>query len=90
MNSALGPLFNTFFFLKKVLVGPVNSGLCLLHSESMCMNGAATIHTCWKKKKKKKANVKLKTQTRNMPIPNGHVVMLIFVMEIVVLIYYQI
>ena len=54
VNSALGPVFNTFFFLKKVLVGPVNSALCLLHSESMCMNNAATIHTCWKKKKKKK------------------------------------
>ena len=27
MNSALGPIFNIFFTLKKVLVGPVNSGL---------------------------------------------------------------
>ena len=42
------------------------------------------------KKKKKEGNVKLKTQTRNKPSPNGHVVMLIFLMEIVVLIYYQI
>ena len=93
VSSALRPIFNIFFFLKKVLVGPVNSRLCLLHSEYMCMTSAAAIHTCWKKKKKKKeeeGNVKLKTQTRNKPSPNGHVVMLIFLMEIVVLIYYQI
>ena len=54
VNSSLGPIFNIYFFLKKVLVGPVNSALCLLHSESMCMNSAVTIHLRWKKKKEKK------------------------------------
>ena len=89
VNSATGPIFNIFFFQNNVVVGPVNSALCLLYSESMCMSSAVTIHTLWKKKKKK-GNVKLKTHTRNNPNPNGQVVTLIFSMEVVVLVYNQI
>ena len=87
VNSAVGPIFN-IFFLNKVVVGLVNSALCLLHSESMCMNNAVIVHT--RLKKKKKGNMKLKTQMRNRPNRNGHVVMLIFLMEVVVLVYNQI
>ena len=86
VNSAVGPIFN-FFFLNKVVVGPVNSALCLLYSESMCMNSAVTIHTLWEKKK---GNMKLKTHTHNKPNSNGLVLMLIFLMEVVVEIYNQI
>ena len=43
VNSAVGPIFN-IFFLNKLVIGPVNSALCLLHSESMCMNSAVTVH----------------------------------------------
>ena len=71
-----------------MVVGPVNSALCLLYSESMCMNSGVTIHTLWKKKKK--GNVKLKTHTRNNPNPNGQVMMLIFSVEVVVFVYNQI
>ena len=46
--------FLIFFFRNKVVVGPVNSALCLLHSEFTSMNSAATVHMRWKKKKKKK------------------------------------
>ena len=88
MNRAVRPIFN-IFFLNKVVVGPVNSALCLLHSESMCMNSAVTVHMRWKKKNKK-GNVKLKMQMCNKPNPNGHVVMLIFLVEVVVLVYNQI
>ena len=42
VNSALGPILN--IFLNKVVVGPVNSALCLLYSESMCTNSAVTVH----------------------------------------------
>ena len=42
VNSAVGPIFN--IFMNKVVVGPVNSALCLLYSESMCMNSAVTVH----------------------------------------------
>ena len=87
MNSAVGPIFNIFFFQNKVVVGPVNSALCLLYSESMCMNSVVTIHTHWKKKN---GNVKLKTHTRNNPNPNGQVMMLIFSVEVVVFVYNQI
>ena len=65
----------------------MNSALCLLYSESMCMNSAVTIHTLWEKKK---GNMKLKTHTRNKSNLNGQVVMLIFSMEVVVLVYNQI
>ena len=41
-------------------MGPMNSVLCLLHSESMCMNSAVTIHTRWREKKKKKEKKKRK------------------------------
>ena len=44
MNSAVGPIFN-IFFLNKVVVGPANCALCLLHNESMCMNGAVDVNT---------------------------------------------
>ena len=86
VNSAVGPIFN-IFLLKKVVVGPVSCALFLLQSESICMNGVVKVHTRWKKKK---GNVKLKTQTRYKPNPNGHVFMLIFLMEVVVLVYNQI
>ena len=44
----------------------MNSTFCLLHSESMCMNSAVTIHTCWgKKKPQKKANVKEKREFKH-------------------------
>ena len=78
LNSAVGPIFN--IFLKKGVVGPVNSALCLLYSESICMNSAVTIHM----RKKKNGNAKLKTQMRNKPNSNGHVLMLIFLFEVVV------
>ena len=39
---------------------------------------------------KKKGNAKQKMQMRNKPNPNGHVVMLIFLIEVVVLVYNQI
>ena len=32
MNSAVGPIFNVFFFLNKILMGPVNSAWNLLNS----------------------------------------------------------
>ena len=48
VNRADGPIFN--IFLNKVVVGPVNSALCLLYSEFMCMNSAVTVHMRWKKK----------------------------------------
>ena len=44
VNSTVRPIFN-IFFLNKVVVGPVNSALCLLHSESMHMNSAVTVLT---------------------------------------------
>ena len=40
--SAVGPILK--FFLIKMVVGPVNCVLCLLYSESMCMNSAVTVH----------------------------------------------
>ena len=61
-----------------MVVGPVNSALCLLHSESMCMNSIVTVHTRRKKEKKKRGNIKLRTQRRNKPNSSAHVVMLIF------------
>ena len=57
MDSAVIPVFN-IFFLNKVVVGPVNNALCLLHSESTCMNSTVTIHTRWKRKKKRKSETK--------------------------------
>ena len=42
VNSAAGPIFN--IFLNKVVVGPMNSALCLLYSGSMCMNSGVTVH----------------------------------------------
>ena len=39
----------------------VNNALCLLHSESMCMNSAITVHTHYKKKKKRKKKKKKET-----------------------------
>ena len=48
VNSAMGPIFN--ISLNKVVVGTVNSALCLLYSESMCMNSAVTVHYAFKKK----------------------------------------
>ena len=42
VNCAVGAIFN--IFLNKVVVGPVNSALCLLYSESMCMNSAIPVH----------------------------------------------
>ena len=54
VNSAVGPIFK--IFQKNVVVGPVNSALCLLYIESMCMNSAVTVHYALKKK------WKLKTQ----------------------------
>ena len=77
--SAVGPILK--IFLNKVVVGPVNFALCLLYSESMCMNSAVTVYCVLKKKN---GNVKLKTQMRNKPNSNGHVLMLIFLMEVVV------
>ena len=53
VNSIVGPIFN-YFFLNNVVVGPINSALCLLHSESMCMNSTVTVHTHWKNEKNKK------------------------------------
>ena len=44
VDSVVVPVFK-FFFFNKVVLGPMNSALCLLHNESMCMNGAVTIHT---------------------------------------------
>ena len=52
VDIAVINVFN-IFFLNKVGVGPVNSAICLLHSESMCMNSAVTIHTHWNKEKEK-------------------------------------
>ena len=70
--------FLIYFFLDKVVVGPVNSALCLLHSESMCMNSIVTVHMRRKKRKKKKrGNVKLIILTRNKSNSSGHIVMLI-------------
>ena len=57
VDSAVIPVF-IIFFLNKVVVGPVNSALFLLHSESTCMNSAVTIHMRWKRKKKKKSETK--------------------------------
>ena len=57
VDSAVIPVFN-IFFLNKAVVGPVNSAIWLLHSESKCMNSAVTIHTRWKTKKKKKSLTK--------------------------------
>ena len=42
VNSAVGPILKNF--LNNVVLGPVNSALCLLYSESMCMNSAVTVH----------------------------------------------
>ena len=52
MNSAVGPILK--IFLNKVVVGPVNFALCLLYSESMCMNSAVTVYCVLKKKKWKR------------------------------------
>ena len=49
MNSTIKPIFNNFF-LNKVVVGLVNSILCLLKAE-----------TCATKKKRKKKRGKCKT-----------------------------
>ena len=70
--------FLIYFFLHKVVVGPVNSALCLLHSESMCMNNIVTVHMCRKKEKKKRGSAKLRMQTLNKPNSSEHIVMLIF------------
>ena len=124
MDSAVITVFN-IFFLNKVGVGSVNSAICLLHSESMCMNSAVTIHLRWKNEKKKKKKEtwnqkhrcaisqmqllhsesmcmssavtihtrwkkeKKETWTRNKPNANGHVVMLIFLLDVVELVYNQ-
>ena len=42
------------FFLNKVVVGPVNSELFPLNSESVCVNNTVTVHMRWKNKKIKK------------------------------------
>ena len=74
------------YLKKQGIVGPVNSALCLLHSESMCMTSAVTVHMRWKKKWKRETQ----NADVNKPNPKGHVVMLIFLMEVVVLVYNQI
>ena len=43
----------------------MNSTFCLLHSESMCMNSAVTIHTCWEKKNRKKRQMWRKNVNSN-------------------------
>ena len=52
VNSAVGPILK--IFLNKMVVGPVNCALCLLYSESMCMNSTVTVHYVLKKKWKSK------------------------------------
>ena len=66
VDSAVITVFN-FFFLNNVGEGAVNSALCLLHSESMCMNCAVTIHLRWKKKKKEKEK-EMRNQKRRCAI----------------------
>ena len=84
VNSAVGPIFNIFFWINWLLV------LWIVHFVSCTVNPCAwTVqlqfkHTERKKKKKKK---KLKMQTRNKPYRNGHIVMLIFLMELADLVY---
>ena len=77
VNSAVGHIFK--IFLNKMVVGPVNSALCLLYSESMCMNSAVTVHYAFEKKN---GNSKLKTQMHNKPNSDGHVLMLIFLKKL--------
>ena len=64
VNSAVGPIFNIYFFLNKVVVGPVNSALCLLHCESMCMKSVVTVHMRWKKN--------WKHETQNVDVQYAH------------------
>ena len=47
--SAMGPILK--IFLNNMVVGPVNCALCLLYSESMCVNSAVSVHYVLKKKK---------------------------------------
>ena len=51
---------------------------------------AWTVQLLFTRAEKKKGNAKQKMQMRNKPNPNGHVVMLIFLIEVVVLVYNQI
>ena len=69
VNSAVAPIFN-IFFLKKVVIGAVNSTFCLLHNESMCMNSTVTVHTGWKKKKKRETS-NSKSRRAKSPIQTG-------------------
>ena len=52
VKSAVGPILK--IFPNKVVVGPVNCALCLLYSESMCVNSAVSVHYVLKKKWKRK------------------------------------
>ena len=54
-------------------MGPINSALCLLHSETMCMNSVVTVHTCLEKKKhthtqRKCRHSKFAIQTVTLPL----------------------
>ena len=62
MNSTVRPIFNIYFFRNKVVVGPMNSALCVLHSESTSMNDAVNVHMHWEKERKKKRR---KRETQN-------------------------
>ena len=80
VNSAVGPILNIFFWIKCLLF------LWTVHFVSCIVNPYAwTVQLLFIHVGKK--NVKLKMQTRNKPYPNEHVVMLIFLMEVVDLVY---
>ena len=58
----MGPIFYLFIFMNKVIVGPVNSAICLKKAEMRAS-----------KKKKRKENAKRLTQ-KNNSYPNVYIV----------------
>ena len=66
MNNVVGSIFNVFFFLNKILVGPVNNARpteqCIVSPETCASN---------KKKKKKKRKTQMQLVKRN---PNAYLV----------------
>ena len=72
MNSIVGPIFNIFFFLNKVVVGPVNSDEQCVNSDFCLLKKLKRVRR--KKRKKEKEREKRGTQNTNAnnSNPNTH------------------
>ena len=67
MNNVVGSIFYAFFFLNKILVGPVNNA----RPTEQCIVSPETCASNKKKKKKKKTKTQMQLVKRN---PNAYLV----------------